>query len=137
METSISLGYSSAIPPDQFPSLSRHPSDNYRFFLLARQIRRVGDRNRKLNKSRGRERDRIGERERERERGSIRSDGVRLLPSSRPHCRCTCSPCTDFRFHLLCVFAEILRFQATEERSAWLTGLKSNVRQFIRLENRE
>ena len=68
METSISLGYSSAIPPDQFPSLSRHPSDNYRFFLLARQIRRVGDRNRKLNKSRGRERDRIGERERERER---------------------------------------------------------------------
>lgn len=65
METSISLGYSSAIPPDQFPSLSRHPSDNYRFFLLARQIRRVGERNRKLNKSRGRERDRIGERERQ------------------------------------------------------------------------
>lgn len=37
---------------DQFPSsISRHPSNNYRFFLLARQASGLGERNRKLNKS--------------------------------------------------------------------------------------
>lgn len=34
--------------------------------------------------------------------GTFGQMGFRLLPSSRPHCRCTCTLYTDFRFHLLC-----------------------------------
>ena len=53
VETLISLGSAAGIYPlDQFPSsISRHPSNNYRFFLLARQASGMGERNRKLNKS--------------------------------------------------------------------------------------